>query len=344
MFSSPARATVVMLIGFAGTGCTLASVGGSSDSRPTASGGASGAGGQEDGGAGGATPGSGGIGSGGIGGNGAMVVDGGPTSSGPDPATFTKADIGGFKLGDPLPNDQMPRSVFTGADCHILAAVVRDFKGTTELNGHPDFESYRGGSPTAGLLAPALDADSKPVYASKCQAMPANLGACPWGQQTASKAAFDQWYRFASGVNKPFVLYLSLETQGTISTFAASGFFPLDGAGWGNSGLDLSGQMHNFGFTTELHTKFLYKGGETFNFTGDDDLWVFINGKLAIDLGGLHPPANGTVDLDTQAAALGLTPGKVYPLELFHAERHTEASNFRVDTNLSFVDCGRVIP
>jgi fibro-slime domain-containing protein len=39
---------------------------------------------------------------------------------------------------------------------------------------------------------------------------------------------------------------------------------------------------------------------------------------------------------------LGIEKGKVYPLELFHAERHTTASHFRVDTTLTFVDCGTI--
>ena len=44
------------------------------------------------------------------------------------------------------------------------------------------------------------------------------------------------------------------------------------------------------------------------------------------------------------AAQLGITKGTAYDLELFHAERHTTASHFRVDTNFVFVDCGTVIP
>lgn len=74
----------------------------------------------------------------------------------------------------------------------------------------------------------------------------------------------------------------------------------------------------------------LTKGLEVFTFTGDDDLWVFIDDTLAIDLGGVHGAMTQSVGLDT----LGLTVGNTYDFDLFFAERHTVASNFRIDTSI----------
>src|SRR6185369_5142672 len=146
-----------------------------------------------------------------------------------------------------------------------------------EPGGHLDFESFRGNDATKGLVAAMLGADHKPVYASMCEAgvggggggngrgnRGGQSGPCPWGQQTTSKDAYDQWYRLTDNVNKPYLVYFQFQNGGAVSTFASNHFFPLDGAGWGNSGNDVEGMPHNFGFTTELHTKFKYNGGETF--------------------------------------------------------------------------------
>jgi fibro-slime domain-containing protein len=279
----------------------------------------------------------------------------------PPPSDFVPADVGAYKLGPAVQGGGLDDTGVSAADgCNTIVGVVRDFRGMNQPNGHPDFESFCGDAPTKGLVMPDLGPSRKPAYASQCEAAAGsgcthgngkgNKGGgggnmtCPYGQMTTSKDLFDQWYRFTDGTNQPFVLFLNFVPSGNVSTFQSSHFFPLDGAGWGNSGQDTNQKDHNFHFTTEVHTQFKYNGGETFTFTGDDDLWVFINGKLAMDLGGLHPAASDTINLDQAAPLLGITIGNVYPMELFHAERHTDASNFRVDTNFTFVDCGTIPP
>ena len=87
---------------------------------------------------------------------------------------------------------------------------------------------------------------------------------------------------------------------------------------------------HNFGFTMKVQATFEYIPGQYFDFLGDDDVWVFINNKLVVDIGGQHAQVRGAVNLDT----LGLTPGQIYPFHIFYAERHTSSSNFRMHTSI----------
>ena len=208
-------------------------------------------------------------------------------------------------------------------DCQALRATVRDFTPAT----HEDFEPDTASDVSyPGLVRNMLGADNKPVYA-------------PSGStsHTAGPAQFAQWYNDTPGINQPFEVILALTQQSSGRyVFDDSTFFPIDGMGYGNSGLANDGQQHNFHFTTEIHTTFKYMGGEVFNFNGDDDLWLFINGRLAIDLGGLHPALPGMVNLDASASTLGIERNHVYSMDIFHAERHTDASNFHVETT---IDC-----
>jgi fibro-slime domain-containing protein len=259
------------------------------------------------------------------------------------PPDYTKATKGGFKLGPAVDlgaaggsgEAGAPGAAGSSSGCGTaILGVVRDFKGKNEMGGHPDFEAYSGVGASKGIVKATLGDDQKPVYNGTGPIIDAKNG-----QQTTSKMDFDSWYRATDKVNKPYLVYFYFEPNNGVLTFQSTAFYPLDGKGWGNT----PGSSHNFGFTTEVHTQFTYKGGETFAFTGDDDLWVFINHKLAIDLGGLHPQTNDTILLDRDAAKLGITVGQVYDLDLFHAERHTNESNFRVDTNLAFTNCGTII-
>jgi len=222
----------------------------------------------------------------------------------------------GFAFNPSDASAAAPPDAGTSAACGMLMATLRDFK-----DDHPDFEKVI--MTVRGLVKPDLGADDKPAYAPG--------GSTP---VTAGAASFDQWYRDVPGVNEKFMIPLPLvQTRPGNFAYSNNSFFPLDGRGFGNQG-----RSHNFHFTTEIHATFKYRGGERFTFTGDDDVFIFVNKKLALDLGGVHPEQNATIGFDAQAAALGIRVGNSYAFDAFHAERHTTESNFRMETSIECLE------
>lgn len=248
-----------------------------------------------------------------------------------------------------------------------LAGVVRDFKERSVTGGHPDFELNPAGgfAQYLGEVQDTLDEDGKPVFRSSGYKLlsdwkdsqgrnimnPRTYISARSGDVTGSMASttggaltsaerLGQWFRDVSGVNSSKQLSVTLARQANSNLYsfndrtdalysARGGFFPINGELFGNS----ANETKNFHFTFELNTEFVYEQGtgQTFTFTGDDDVWVFVDGKLVIDIGGIHSAKSQTIEIDLLN---WLQNGQTYSFKFFFAERHRTQSNCRIDTTM----------
>jgi fibro-slime domain-containing protein len=94
------------------------------------------------------------------------------------------------------------------------------------------------------------------------------------------------------------------------------------------TGTPLQGSFHDFYYTTEARYLFRYTGPASLSFFGDDDVFVYVNGKLKVDLGAPHQQLMGTAAIGD--ATDGLVMGKIYEIAVFHADRHPRDANYQL--------------
>jgi fibro-slime domain-containing protein len=147
-----------------------------------------------------------------------------------------------------------------------------------------------------------------------------------------SAGTFAEWWRDVLGANMSTIQTITLtRNRFGVYFFLADNYRPIEGDLLGNEG-----DVHNYHFTVEMDATFTYDAAATqwFEVRCTDDSYLFINGRMVLDLGGYGFNKVQFVDLDR----LGLEDGQQCRMQLFHAQRQRGLAIFRLRTNVVLSD------
>ena len=162
-----------------------------------------------------------------------------------------------------------------------------------------------------------------------------------------------RWFDSVEGKSKEYLGTLNLSYEvGEVPEFAfeSESFYPLDEAKFSASD-SVNKDGHNRLFTMVFAVPFTVtaSGGEVFEITADDDTFVFVGTKLALDMGGIHDAVTGKLTINEQGEIYTAVAGEELAyngiqvnqgdgsiVRIFHADRDSEDSVFKIKfTNMN---------
>lgn len=201
-----------------------------------------------------------------------------------------------------------------------VAAEAATLTGTLRrFENHPNFGQGQPFNPQAqltGIVSPTLTGSAPtPVFTEGSRTdAPLNF---------TTHADFNEWWTDGTDVQDFDITFV--DVGGTLTYNGAQAtpgtqFFP-----YGNN---------QYLFTFQVSGLLSFEADDFFNVTSDDDVWVFVNNTLFLEMAGVRPPITGGFTAANLIAA-GLMANTNYKFDIFFAERNVELSQLTVSTDMS---------
>lgn len=274
--------------------------------------------------------------------------------------TITTADTRGI-IDIDLVNYQAGQSYnglkFEGAGQWTGSAVVEQgIVSNTLVNGYPVFSGNKSGTSKGTSLKGLFDGTWKKTVSGSAAFGANHLFTY---DSTTGKYKYDSATNYAyydissNNTEKNFIVYNQKKDKAEDNTSYVNGAF-MPYSSWDDKtaqNMFAFGMRVGFDFTQPTGGQI--KGQDmTFSFSGDDDVWIFIDGKLVLDMGGVHDIASGKINFKTGEVVINegksfqkktslktifgsvFADGTTHHLEMFYLERGRGASNCSLEFNI----------